>query len=139
MLQEYPEPTVGALIIDPEGRILLVKSHKWKGYFSVPGGHVEFGETLEEAVVREVEEETGLRVHPVKLLLVQEAIYAPEFYLPRHFIFFDYLCELKGGGLSLDKKELQAYLWTSAEQALGLPLEPYTRNMIEAFLRSAKR
>jgi nucleoside triphosphatase len=139
VLQEYPEPTVGALIIDAQGKILLVKSHKWKGYLSVPGGHVEFGETLEEAIVREVREETGLRVSPIRLLLVQEAIYAPEFYLPRHFIFFDYLCKVTGGDLSLNEKELQDYLWTTAEEALRLPLEPYTRNMIEAFLRSGSR
>lgn len=134
MEQDYPEPTVGGLIVDGLGRILLVKSHKWRGYYSVPGGHVEFGETLEAAVVREVEEETGLKVRPVKLLLVQEAIFAPEFYLPRHYIFFDYLCELIGGTLSLDKRELQDYLWTKPEEATGLSVEPYTRRVIEAYL-----
>jgi nucleoside triphosphatase len=45
--QHYPEPTVGALIFDPAGRLFLMRSHKWAGKYVVPGGHVELGETLE--------------------------------------------------------------------------------------------
>ena len=61
MTQIYPEPTVGALIINNKKEILLVKSHKWlNNKYSVPGGHVEIGESFEEAIIREVKEETGL-------------------------------------------------------------------------------
>ena len=58
--QHYPEPTVGALIFDPEGHLFLMRSHKWAGRYVVPGGHVELGETLGAALRREVAEETGL-------------------------------------------------------------------------------
>ena len=62
MRQVYPEPTVGALIINSENKILLVKSHKWmNGKYSVPGGHVEIGESFEEAIIREVKEENRAR------------------------------------------------------------------------------
>ena len=55
MTQVYPEPTVGALIINNKKEILLVKSHKWlNNKYSVPGGHVEIGESFEEAIIREV-------------------------------------------------------------------------------------
>ena len=40
LAQHYPEPTVGALIFDPDGRLFLMKSHKWAGKYVVPGGHV---------------------------------------------------------------------------------------------------
>ena len=48
--QVYPEPTVGALIVNKEGRILLTKSHKWFDKYTLPGGHIEVGETMKEAV-----------------------------------------------------------------------------------------
>lgn len=63
--QLFPEPTVGALIFDPAGRLFLMRSHKWGGKYVVPGGHVELGETLEVALRREVAEETGLSIRDI--------------------------------------------------------------------------
>lgn len=59
-------PCVGAVVVDDAGRLLLIRrGHAPSaGLWSVPGGHVEPGESLSEAVVREVREETGLDVHP---------------------------------------------------------------------------
>ena len=69
MTQVYPEPTVGALIINNKKEILLVKSHKWlNNKYSVPGGHVEIGESFEEAIIREVKEETGLDIKITRLI-----------------------------------------------------------------------
>jgi hypothetical protein len=48
--QVFPEPTVGALIVNKEGKILLTKSHKWFDKYTLPGGHIEVGETMKEAV-----------------------------------------------------------------------------------------
>jgi nucleoside triphosphatase len=133
--QEYPEATVGGLVVRQDGKVLLVKSHKWSGLYSVPGGHVEFGEKLEDAVVREVAEETGLRVKPRQLLLVQDAVYAAEFYRPKHFIFFDYLCDLVSGDVRLDREELQEYAWLDPVESLQLELEPYTRRLVESYIK----
>jgi 8-oxo-dGTP diphosphatase len=59
-------PCVGAVVLDDAGRLLLIRrGHAPSaGLWSVPGGRVEPGETLPEAVVREVREETGLAVRP---------------------------------------------------------------------------
>lgn len=54
MRQKYPEPIVGALIFNNKDEIFLMKSHKWEGKYVIPGGHIELGETIEEALKREV-------------------------------------------------------------------------------------
>jgi ADP-ribose pyrophosphatase YjhB (NUDIX family) len=51
--QFFPEPTVGVFIFNQTGEMLLLKSHKWPGKYVVPGGHVELGERLEEAALRD--------------------------------------------------------------------------------------
>jgi ADP-ribose pyrophosphatase YjhB (NUDIX family) len=73
----YPEPAVGALIMNSKGQVLLAKSDKWQNRFTLPGGHIELGETAEQALKREIKEEVGLEIEPIKFLQFQEAIYSP--------------------------------------------------------------
>ena len=63
MTKQRPETSVGAVVVR-DGQILLIRRGRGpaQGQWSVPGGRVEFGETLQEAVIREVAEETGLDV-----------------------------------------------------------------------------
>jgi nucleoside triphosphatase len=131
--QQYPEPTVGALIFNPEGELLLIRSHKWHDMYVVPGGHVELGETLEEALRREVKEETGLEIHDLEFILFQEFIFDESFWKRRHFIFFDYACKTAGGDVTLNS-EAQEYVWIAPQDALHLPMDAYTRRTIETYL-----
>ncbi len=132
--QKYPEPTVGALILNKSNEILLVKSYKWKDFWTVPGGHIEVGETAENAVKREVKEEVGLDITPIKLLFVQEAVYPKNFNLYKHFIFLDYLCISEKIEVTLDNREIQEYIWIDPEKALKKNLEEYTRNLVHKYL-----
>jgi nucleoside triphosphatase len=132
--QVFPEPTVGALIVNKEGKILLVKSHKWLDKFTLPGGHIEIGETIVEAVKREVKEEVGLDVQVGNLLLMQEAIFAPEFYKKRHFIFIDFACRSKDEQVKLDQDELQDHIWTYPGAAYNLKLDSFTKKTIDKFM-----
>ena len=136
--QKYPEPTVGGLISHKSGEILLVKSFKWKDLWTVPGGHIEVGETAENAVKREINEEVGLDISSARLLLIQEAIYPKNFNLHKHFIFLDFLCLSESKDVELDNREIQEYVWMAPEEALKVNLEEFTRNLLNQFLSVRK-
>ena len=131
--QSFPEPTVGIFIFNPQGELLLLRSHKWPGAYVVPGGHVELGERLEEAVLREAQEETGLEVYDLEFINFQQFIYDPAFWKHRHFIFFDFAARTEGTEVILND-EAQEYLWVELKEALQLNLDSYTRTSIEAYL-----
>jgi len=133
--QICPEPTVGALIVNKEGKILLTKSHKWFDKYTLPGGHIEVGETMRDAVIREVREEVGLDVEVAEMLLMQEAIFAKEFWKRKHFIFFDFLCKSKDQQVKLDGRELQEYVWEYPGAAFRLELDSFTRKTLERYLQ----
>jgi ADP-ribose pyrophosphatase YjhB (NUDIX family) len=103
--REFPERPivgVGGVVIE-EGRALLIRrgEEPLKGQWSIPGGTLEVGETLEEGTLRELAEETGLRVRIVELIEVFERIFredGDEGRRPRyHFVILDYLCERLDG------------------------------------------
>lgn len=131
--QIYPEPTVGAFIFNERGELLLLQSHKWPGRYVVPGGHVELGERLEEAVVREAWEETGLNVHDVEFINFQQFIHDPAFWKKRHFIFFDFACKTDELEVKLNE-EAEDYVWVEPGRALTMELDGYTRRSVEAWL-----
>jgi 8-oxo-dGTP diphosphatase len=102
--RRYPtRPLVGVgAIIFRRNRILMAQRGKepLKGWWSLPGGALELGESLTDAVCREVLEETGLEVEPVKLFevferIMRDAAGAPEY----HYILIDYICRVTGGTL----------------------------------------
>jgi nucleoside triphosphatase len=132
--QIFPEPTVGVFIFNQSGEILLVKSHKWYGKYVVPGGHVELGERIEQAAVREAKEETGLDIYDLKFVNFQEFIYDASFWKKRHFIFFDYACRADSLEVELND-EAQEHIWVEPEAALRLPVDTYTRRSIEKIIQ----
>ena len=129
----YPEPTAGALIQDPEGRILLIKSHKFNDLYTIPGGHIELGETAEEALRREIREETGLEIHDVEFLLYQDFVFDDSFWKKKHFIFLDFACRTDCTDVRINE-EAQDYVWSTPEEALTLPIDQYTVKAIEALM-----
>jgi len=133
--QTYPEPTVGALIFNSQGKLFLMKSHKWHGKYVVPGGHIELGETLRDALQREVKEETNLDVSEIEFLCHQEFIYDPNFWKRRHYIFFDFTCRATSTEVILND-EAQSYIWVDPETALETEIEPFTERASRFYLKN---
>ncbi|HEY3929795.1 MAG TPA: NUDIX hydrolase [Candidatus Koribacter sp.] len=104
MSREYPERPllgVGAVIVH-EGRVLLVRraSEPLKGEWSVPGGLVELGEKIVDAVKREAQEETGLVIEPGEVLELFDSIWRDaEGRFQYHYVLVDYLCRVISGTL----------------------------------------
>ena len=103
--REYPERPlvgVGGVVIE-NGRALLIRRGREPllGEWSIPGGSLELGETLEEGVARELLEETGLKVRVLELIEVFDRIYVentagkdePQKGPRYHYVIVDYLCE----------------------------------------------
>jgi 8-oxo-dGTP diphosphatase len=98
VVPDRPSVGVGAVVIH-DGRVLLIRRGKepLRGRWVIPGGTVEAGETLHEALVREVREETGLAVRPTEVVLVFDRILRDDGELRYHYVIIDYLCEYLSG------------------------------------------
>jgi 8-oxo-dGTP diphosphatase len=100
--RQYPKKPVvgvGAIVLDDE-QILLEKrkNSPGKGKWTVPGGLVDLGETAEQAVIREVKEETGLEVYDPRLVDVVNYISLGEKgAVMYHYVIIDYLVTSNGG------------------------------------------
>lgn len=136
--QRYPEPTVGALIFNAQGQLFLMRSHKWRGQWVIPGGHIEMGETMEQALRREIREETGLEIRDIEFICFQEFIHDDRFWRRRHFIFFDYTCRTDSTEVVLND-EAQEYVWVDLDRAKELPVECYTAVAIDEYLMRKDR
>jgi ADP-ribose pyrophosphatase YjhB (NUDIX family) len=135
--QIFPEPTVGILIFNPRGELFLMKTHKWRGKYGVPGGHIELGESAVEAAQREAREETGLEIRDIEFLCWQECVYDEQFWKPRHFIFLDFTARVDGGQVVLND-EAEDFIWIAPKKALEeLDADSYTAVSIRTYLNRA--
>jgi ADP-ribose pyrophosphatase YjhB (NUDIX family) len=108
------------------GQVLLVRRARppAAGLFSLPGGVVELGETLEEAVVREVREETGLTIEPVGLAGFRETIVRDgDARIERHFVILPFAARWRAGEVELNE-ELSEARWLEPAGIAELPTTP---------------
>jgi ADP-ribose pyrophosphatase YjhB (NUDIX family) len=113
-----PVVAVGAFVFDRDGRVLLVERGKppGAGLWTVPGGRLDAGETLAQAVAREVREETGLVVEVGALACVVERMGDDH-----HFVILDYLARVIGGTLGADS-DARAAKFVDERELATLPL-----------------
>ncbi|HBE19482.1 MAG TPA: ADP-ribose pyrophosphatase [Cyanobacteria bacterium UBA11149] len=130
--KQFPLTTVGALVVSSSERILIVKTTKWKGTWGVPGGKVEWGETLEAALIREFQEEVGLALTNVRFGLIQEAVIDSQFMREAHFIMINYYA-FSASETITPNEEIEEWAWVTPQQGLKYPLNTYTRILIEDY------
>ena len=121
---------MGAVVL-LDGRVLLVRrgNEPLHGRWVIPGGTVELGETLEEALVREVEEETGLVVRPREVLLVFDRIQRDQGRVQYHYVIIDYLCEYVSGTPRAGS-DAEAVAVVSPEDLDAYDLPPQARELV---------
>ena len=128
---------MGALIFR-RNRILLIERGgvPLRGYWSLPGGIVETGETLAEAVRREVREETGLEVRPERIAEVFERI-MPDAAgrVEYHYVLVDYVCKVVGGDLQ-PADDCAGAAWATERELAGYRLTEGTQEVIERAWRA---
>lgn len=133
MDKQFPKVVVGCFILNNKNEILLVKSYKWPNHWVVMGGHIEWGEKISEAVVREVKEELGLTVQFDHVIETVEFVLDPSFHAQKHMVALQSLCHVVGDATPiLDHDEIQEAKWFSINEALSLPeLLEITRKTIK--------
>lgn len=141
--RRYPKRPIvgiGALIFN-RGRILMARRGKepLKGWWSLPGGAVETGETLDTAVRREVIEETGLAVEPVRMFEIFERIMRDaEGGTEYHYVLIDYICRVTGGKLCAGD-DVAHVQWMRQDELSGLQITEGTLGVIERAFRKRRR
>lgn len=132
-----PRVGVGGVVVH-DGRVLLIRRGKppLLGRWIIPGGTVELGETLEQALVREMEEETGLRVRPGELLCLFDHIERDAGRVRYHYVIADYLCELESGTLRAGSDALEA-AFVAPRELPAYDLPPKALEVIRAALARA--
>ena len=136
---DRPVVGVGAVVIH-EGRILLVERARepYKGYWTVPGGVQRIGETLEEAVLRELEEETGITGRVKGTIWVDEVIEYEDNRVKYHYVIIDMLVEPYTLEVRASSDASKAG-WFRLEEAKNLRLTDTMRALLEFLLENYTR
>jgi 8-oxo-dGTP diphosphatase len=129
---------VGGVVVR-DGRVLLARRGKEPlyGRWVVPGGTVELGETLEQALVREMREETGLEVEPLLVLTVFDRIERDGDRVLYHYVIVDYLCRSRSGEAKAASDALEV-AWATPAELEDYDLPPKALEVVQdAFQKAA--
>ena len=141
--RRYPKrPLVGVgAIILKRDRILMAQRGKepLKGWWSLPGGALEIGESLKDAVCREVREETGLEIRPLGVVEIFERIMRDAAGVPEyHYVLIDYMCRATGGTLR-PGDDVCSVEWTARKDLPKLQITEGTLGVIEKAFRLRRK
>lgn len=127
----FPQVAVGAVVIK-DNKVLLVKRKNppAQGVWALPGGRVHAGESLEEAVEREIREETGIHVQVGSVVHVFDVIERNEDDLSVHYVIIDYRAEYVSGDPRAGDDALEAG-WVSKDEIDERAVNDSTRLLLK--------
>jgi ADP-ribose pyrophosphatase YjhB (NUDIX family) len=130
---------IGALIFDGDSILLVERGHEpLKGWWSLPGGILETGETLADGIRREVREETGLEVEPSAIFEVFERIMPDAAGRTEyHYVLVDYVCRVAGGALQASSDASRA-VWVREDQLPAYRITEGTLAVVERAFRARR-
>jgi len=142
MKRDYPERpiiAVGAVIVDKDRFVLVQRgTEPHKGEWTIPGGMLECGESLRDAVIREAREETSLSVEPIALVEVFERIIRNDAgQVQFHYVIMDYLCRVIDGTLQAGEDAADAR-WLSEAHLNALQVTEGTIHVLNKALRASQ-
>jgi phosphoglycolate phosphatase len=129
-----PIVTVGGLIYDQAGEVLMIRTHKWSELWGIPGGKIKWGEPATDALRREIKEETALEISDIEFVLVQDCIHSKEFYRDAHFVLLNYTCRSAGKPRVKLNDEAREFRWVPPAAALEMPINQPTRTLLLAVM-----
>lgn len=130
------ELELGALIFNSEGKLLLAlrgpQAKNEVGKWEIPGGAVEFGETIAAALKREIKEELGIEIELQEMLQLYDHIIPED---KQHWVSPTYICKLiEGEPQNLEPGKCEKIGWFTLEEAEQLPLSIVTQGDVKALL-----
>jgi ADP-ribose pyrophosphatase YjhB (NUDIX family) len=141
--RRYPDRPflgIGALIFDGDSILLAERGHEpLKGWWSLPGGILETGETLLNGIRREVREETGLEVKPEAIFEIFERIMPDaEGRTEYHYVLIDYTCRVVGGALEAGSDVSHA-VWVREEDLVAYQITEGTLAVVQRAFKARKK
>ena len=137
----HPVASTHAVVLDGDSVLLVQRAHQpSSGWWSVPGGVIELGETVFEAVLREVREECGIEIKPQQVIDVVDNIIMSADGIPRfHFVIIYVLAQRLAGEVRANS-DAQAVRWVTRDELNSMPVVPAVRGVVEqTFLLAHKR
>lgn len=95
----------------------MIRTRKWSGKWGISGGKIERGETAEDALRREVREETGLELRGIRFVMVQDCVDSAEFHHPTHFLLLN--------------DEAEEFRWVTPAETAVMDLNITTRVLLD--------
>jgi 8-oxo-dGTP diphosphatase len=118
--QRYPDVVVQGLVVNGDAVLMIRRgSEPYRGSWSFPGGRLEARESLENAVRREVFEETGVEVEPTGLIGIYESLTTA-----RHFIIAGYTASVAGRSIPNAGDDADEAAWVALDKVSALDLSP---------------
>lgn len=137
--KKYPKVAVGVAIFNKDGQVFLIRSPAWNNLLVMPGGHIEWGESAQDAVAREVMEEVGLKITNLRFVRPVEILNDVNYNKkdadgePRHIVALDYAADIENGEqiVTLDGLEAVDSMWLSIDDILKRDdIEPLSKETI---------